>query len=73
MHISSVRLNGTELAPGGRGYNLVALNPSGRILAAASFDTFKSAAASVELTRWVAALEPGTIVAGAVRDEGPAD
>src|SRR4030095_2009013 len=29
--VGSVRLNGTELAPGGRGYNLVALNPSGRI------------------------------------------
>ena len=70
VHVGSVRLNGTELAPGGRGYNLVALNPSGRILAAASFDTFESAAASVELTRWVAVLEPATIVAGAVRDEG---
>src|SRR5262249_4427167 len=34
------------------------------------FDTFLAAKASRQLARWVAALPAGTIVAGAVRDEG---
>ena len=67
---SSVQLNGVELAPNRRGYNLVALDRSGRIVKAGAFDTFLRAEAAPQLVAWVASLEPGTIVAGAVRDEG---
>jgi interleukin-like EMT inducer protein len=66
---SSIQLNGVELAPDRRGYNLVALDASGRVLAAEVFDTFAATAEATRLSAWVARLSPGTIVAGAVRDE----
>jgi hypothetical protein len=65
----TVRFNEVELAPNRRGYNLVALNPTGGLIAAAAFDTFGRSAANGELAAWVAALPPGTVVAGAVKDE----
>jgi Interleukin-like EMT inducer len=66
---SSVELNGVELSPDRRGYNLVALDPGGRVREAAAFDTFFEADAAERLAAWVARLPAGTIVAGAVRDE----
>jgi Interleukin-like EMT inducer len=68
--LASVRFNGVQLAPDGRGYNLVALDSGGHLVSAAAFDTFESVTASVRLATWIAAISPGTIVAGAVRDEG---
>jgi hypothetical protein len=67
---ASIEVNGVEHARNQRGYNLVALEPAGRVLDARVFDTFAEAAASTRLARWVAGLPPGTIVAGAVKDEG---
>lgn len=66
---SSIQLNGVELSPDRRGYNLVALDRAGQVLKTEAFDTFGHAEAAQQLVVWVAALEPGTIVAGAVRDE----
>jgi Interleukin-like EMT inducer len=68
--VGSVRLNDVELAPGRRGYNLVALDRQGGLIASVVFDTFESDAASRELAAWIGALPHGTIVAGAVHDEG---
>jgi hypothetical protein len=65
----TVRFNEVEVAPNLRGYNLVALDSSGGLVAAAVFDTFGRPAASGELAAWVAALPAGTVVAGAVKDE----
>jgi hypothetical protein len=67
---SSIQLDGVELAPDHRGYNLVALSPRGELVAADVFDTFLSAEAAHRLAAWIRALPTGTIVAGAVRDEG---
>ncbi len=67
---SSIQLNGVELSPDRRGYNLVALDRAGRVLKADVFDTFFEKDAAHRLAAWVAALPGGTIVAGAVRDEG---
>ncbi len=67
--VASIEVNGTERAPGGRGYNLVALDATGEVRAAATFDTFLEPAAAGRLGAWVAALPRGTIVAGAVQDE----
>ena len=65
-----VYVNGVDLAPGGRGYNLVALSPSdGRLLARAAFDTHAGADAGTALAGWVKSLPQGAIVAGAVKDE----
>jgi hypothetical protein len=66
---ASVTLDSVELAPNRRGYNLVALHPSGRVLGARAFDTFRGTAEAAALADWVAALPPATIVAGAVKDE----
>jgi hypothetical protein len=65
----SIEVNGTELAPNRRGYNLVALDPAGRRLGAEAFDTFADPDAAARLAGWIVALPPGTLVAGAARDE----
>jgi hypothetical protein len=67
--VGSVRVNAVERARNRRGYNLVALDPAGRVLGAETFDTFFDPRASRRLAQWVEALPTGSIVAGAVRDE----
>jgi hypothetical protein len=69
---SRIALNGVELSPNRRGYNLVALGADGRPRAATVFDTFAAASASAALADWIRALPAGTIVAAAVRDEASA-
>jgi hypothetical protein len=64
-----IYVDGVERSPNERGYNLVALQPDGRFLEAANFDTHADPSASARLADWVAALPAGTLVAGAVRDE----
>jgi hypothetical protein len=66
---ASIEVNGVEWAAGGRGYNLVAIEPSGDVREAAVFDTFFEPEAPARLGGWIAALPAGTIVAGAVKDE----
>jgi Interleukin-like EMT inducer len=66
---SSILFNGTELSRNGRGYNVAALDPGGRVIEMASFDTFETTAASRKLETWVRQLPMGTIVAGAISDE----
>jgi hypothetical protein len=66
---ASIALDDTELAPGRRGYNLVALDPDGGVRGVAAFDTFFEPDAPARLAAWVAALPAGTVVAGAVKDE----
>jgi Interleukin-like EMT inducer len=61
--------DGVERSPNRRGYNLVAVSADGQVLDAANFDTHADPAANSQLAQWVAALPPGTQVAGAVRDE----
>jgi Interleukin-like EMT inducer len=66
-------VDGVDLSPDERGYNLVALEPLyGNVVAKAAFDTHADPAASSRLAAWVEALPPGTIVAGAARDEASA-
>jgi hypothetical protein len=67
--VASIRVGFGELAPNRRGYNLVALDPSGTVRDRAAFDTFGSPTASGQLATWVKALPAGTIVLGAVKDE----
>ena len=62
--------DGADLSPNRRGYNLVAWSPDdGRLLGAEAFDTHGDPTASARLAAWIAALPPGSVVAGAVRDE----
>jgi len=65
-----IYVDGVDLAPNERGYNLVALrSEDGQLLAAAAFDTHGDDAAGAQLAAWLGRLPAGTIVAGAVRDE----
>jgi hypothetical protein len=71
-NVSSILFNGTELSRNRRGYNVVALDPGGRVITMAGFDTFETTAESERLAAWVGELRMGTIVLGAVSDEGSA-
>jgi hypothetical protein len=65
-----IYVNGVEHSPNRRGYNLVALQqPSGELLAAASFDTHADGQASRLMAEWLDRVPAGALVAGAVRDE----
>jgi hypothetical protein len=64
-----IYINGREVSPNRRGYSLVALDASGALRSAASFDTHAEPEASAALAAWLAELPAGTVVAGAVRDE----
>ncbi|MCX7669035.1 MAG: hypothetical protein N2439_03050, partial [Anaerolineae bacterium] len=65
-----IYVNGVDVSPNRRGYNLVALDRAdGHVLAAAAFDTHADPAASRRLAAWVAGLPQGALVAVAVRDE----
>jgi hypothetical protein len=66
---ASLKLDGMELAPDRRGYNLVALGADGRVVESVAFDTFRDERESDRLAAWVAALPAGALVAGAVRDD----
>ena len=65
-------VNGQEVSPNQRGYNLVAIDPlAGRVLEAARFDTHdprQAPQASAAMAAWIGTLPDGVIVAGAVRD-----
>jgi Interleukin-like EMT inducer len=66
----AIELDGVNLAPDLRGYNLVALDAATGLHRAAAFDTYGRPRSAARLAAWVAGLPAGTIVAGAVRDEG---
>ena len=51
--VASVRVNTVERAANRRGYNLVAVDPAGRILGAETFDTCLDSAAAGRLPRLV--------------------
>jgi hypothetical protein len=68
-NLASIRVGLDELAPGARGYNLVALDAAGRLRDRIAVDTFADPGAGRRLAAWVGALPPGTIVLGAVKDE----
>ncbi len=63
-------VQGVDVAPGTRGFNLAALSPEGALLEAAVFDTFASEEESARMAAWLRAWPPGTLIMGAVADEG---
>jgi hypothetical protein len=64
-----IRVNGRQVNSGLRGYNLVAIPPAGGPPQGERFDTFRDAKAARRLAAWIESLAPGTVVAGAIRDE----
>jgi hypothetical protein len=70
-NLAHVYLNGRDQALGGRGFNLVVIDPAdGTVAARATFDTHLDPAASARLARFIAGIPEGSIVAVAVADEG---
>ncbi|OGQ89135.1 MAG: hypothetical protein A2289_13170 [Deltaproteobacteria bacterium RIFOXYA12_FULL_58_15] len=69
---ASIRVAGVELSPNVRSYNLVALDPAGRLIDRAGFDLIPDAEGSTAqaLATFVARLPLGAIVAVAVKDDG---
>ncbi|MEZ4706625.1 MAG: interleukin-like EMT inducer domain-containing protein [Caldilineaceae bacterium] len=71
-------VNGRNVAPDERGYNLVAIGPDGAALESVAFDTnvapesTGAATASQQMADWLAQWPNGTVIAGAVRDEASA-
>lgn len=65
-----IYVDGRDLSPGGRGYNIVVLDPlSGQEEGRGHFDTFASEEESHLLADFIAAIPEGKIVAVAVEDE----
>jgi len=63
-------VNGVDVSPNLRGYNIVVLNAqTGAVEARAAFDAFASAQESARLAQFIAKIPNGKIVAVAVRDE----
>ncbi|MEW5957226.1 MAG: interleukin-like EMT inducer domain-containing protein [Chloroflexota bacterium] len=63
-----IYLNGREVSPNRRGYNVALIQPDGR-LAAANFDTFLDPAASTALADFLSAAPDDALIAIAAADE----
>lgn len=68
--LAEIYVDGQDVSPGGRGYNLAVIDPaSGSVEATANFDTHLDEGASAALAAFVAQVPPGRIVAVAAADE----
>lgn len=67
--LGSIKVNGREVSPLGRGYNVAAIDPkNGNVISAKVFRTGDERAQSRMFTDYVAALQAGTIVAVASQE-----
>ncbi|MCX6049495.1 MAG: hypothetical protein NT075_30720 [Chloroflexi bacterium] len=64
-------VNGQDVALSGGepAYNLVALDPQGKMIESMMFDTHASDQASLDMAQWLTRWPTGTVIAGAVADE----
>ncbi|GIK42713.1 MAG: hypothetical protein BroJett011_65460 [Chloroflexota bacterium] len=65
-------VNGREVSPNQRGYNIAVIHPSGTFQAA-HFDTHLDLSASSALARFLAASPPDSLIAAAAADEASAN
>jgi hypothetical protein len=66
-----ILVNGTDVSPNLRGYNVVVVDPrSGAVAAREVFDTFAARAASARLAEFVHRIPAGAIVVAAIKDDG---
>ena len=69
--IASIEVNGRDVAPNLRGYNVVVVDPrSGSVEGRDVFDTFIARAESARLADFIARVPAGWIVVAAIRDDG---
>ncbi|MCX6045483.1 MAG: hypothetical protein NT075_10245, partial [Chloroflexi bacterium] len=64
-------VNGQDVALSGGepAYNLVALDPHGKVLERIKFDTHAADQSSIDMAEWLTRWPTGTLIAGAVADE----
>ncbi|MEJ2210260.1 MAG: interleukin-like EMT inducer domain-containing protein [Anaerolineae bacterium] len=68
--LAHIYVDGRDVAPGGRGYNVAVLDPAtGQVLETAVFDTHLDEGASAALADFLSAVPRGRIVAVAAADE----
>ncbi|MFQ5577708.1 MAG: interleukin-like EMT inducer domain-containing protein, partial [Anaerolineae bacterium] len=72
-NLGHIYLNGVDVSPNRRGYNIALIAPGGQLLEAAAFDTHADLEASASLARFIAAAPPGALVAVAAADEAGAE
>lgn len=60
---------GEDVAMGERGYNLIAVNPTGDLLDRAVFDVLSDGGQSAAMADWLNSWPQGTVIAGGVNDE----
>jgi hypothetical protein len=65
-------INGRDVSPNGRGYNIAVIQPSG-LISAANFDTHLDPNASTALARFLASAPPDVVIAAAAADEASAN
>jgi hypothetical protein len=67
--LGHIYVDGQDVSPNRRGYNVAALAPDGVVLWSDSFDTHADSTAAERLAEAIGSLKPGDIVAVAVADE----
>ena len=68
-NFAQIVVNGVAVMQTQTGYNLAALDPSGALLAAQTFNTFANPQAADAMVTWLGQWPASTIIAGAVMDE----
>jgi hypothetical protein len=69
--MAPIRVNGADVSPDLRGYNVVVVDPhSGSVADRALFDTFGGRGESAKLAEFIGRVPPGWIVAAAIKDDG---
>jgi hypothetical protein len=71
--LGHIFVNGRDVSPNLRGYNLALLQPDGSVLQVANFDTHFDLAASAAMAQFLAAAPADAIIAAAVADEASAN
>ncbi len=69
IYLTNRAFVGEDVALGERGYNLIAVNGEGDLLAQAAFDILGDAGQSSAMAEWITRWPKGTVIAGAVNDE----
>lgn len=68
-NLGRIYLNGVDVSPNRRGYNVAIIAPDGTLLQAAAFDTHLDAGASAALAGFIAAAPADALIAVAAADE----
>ncbi len=72
-NLGHIYLNGVDVSPNQRGYNIAIIDPEGDLLQAANFDTHLNPEASRAMAEFIAAAPDHALIAVAAQDEASGD